>query len=56
MLSYAPIEDTHPKVHVTNKKTSTPVNNKIMKNETECSYLVMFFIVGTIVLAITDAN
>lgn len=56
MLSYAPIDDTPPKVQVTKKTPPSPINNKIMKNETECSYLVMFFIVGTIVLAITDAN
>ena len=57
MLSYAPIDDTPPRDPVT-KKSPPPlsVNNKIMKTETECSYLVMFFIVGTIVLALTDMN
>ena len=56
MLSYAPIDEPSPRAPVIKKSPSPPVNNKIMKNETECSYLVMFFIVGTIVLALTDMN
>ena len=57
MLSYAPIDESPPpKARVVKKSPSNPINNKIMKNETECSYLVMFFIIGTIVLALTDMN
>lgn len=51
MLSYAPFEEPPAPV-----RRTPPIVKKsiVMPNETECSYLVMFFIVGTIVLALTD--
>lgn len=58
-LSMCPIEDevapprrqVRPDVVVRPREAAVPV----MEEDTECNYLILFFIVGVIVLALTDA-
>ena len=52
MIGYCPIEDIDQPVKVEPKVIETP--HKINKEDTECNYLVMFFVIGVLVLAITD--
>jgi hypothetical protein len=50
MIGYAPLDSgTPPK-----RSAPLPVQMKIPEKYTECNYLVMFFIVGVLGLAIKD--
>jgi hypothetical protein len=52
MIGYCPLEDITPQV----KTQPIVVENtqKVNKEDTECNYLVMFFIVGVLFMAVTD--
>lgn len=53
MIGYCPLEDVTPQVkpqRVLNVEAPKSVN----KDDSECNYLVMFFVVGVLFLAITD--
>lgn len=50
MIQYCPLEE-EPKV--TYQENRPPIVQDI-DTDTECNYLVMFFILGVVVLAITD--
>lgn len=49
MISYCPIEEDPPIY-----KQQSYVQNETNDDDTECNYLVLFFIIGVISLAITD--
>ena len=54
-LSYAPFEDTwspRPKQYV---PLQLPKNGTVPSDNTECNYVVMFFVVGVIVMGIMDS-
>lgn len=52
-LSYAPIEPTPPPQR--RRQVLQPKVNRYLSNEnTECNYLVMFFILGVFILVISD--
>ncbi len=66
MISYAPFGDDEVKVlpqvptRHNNKKTSSKklrrsLDDFLGDDNTECNYLVMFFVLGVCVLAITDS-
>ena len=52
MIGYCPLEDVAPPIKIEPAVIEVP--QKINKEDTECNYLVMFFVVGVLVLAITD--
>ena len=52
MIGYCPLEDVTPPVKLEPKKIEMP--QTINKEDTECNYLVMFFVIGVLVLAVTD--
>ena len=54
MISYCPLDEETPLRQVVRRPPppqQQPVDNT---EDTECNYLVMFFILGVIVLSITD--
>lgn len=55
MIGYAPLDEVAPPQAPIHKpivqKRKAPLSNE----DTECNYLVMFFIVGVFVLAATDS-
>ena len=54
MIGYAPLDEVAPQVPIhipVGQKKKAPLSNE----DTECNYLVMFFIVGVFVLAATDS-
>jgi len=60
-ISYAPFGDEEvpvekPPVQVQSipKKKKRPEQSFLGKDDTECNYLVMFFVIGVCLLAITD--
>ena len=53
MIGFCPLEDDTPQVHPTPSYTNNIVQ-KVNKEDTECNYLVMFFVIGVLFLAITD--
>ena len=50
MIRYCPLEDDLPMI----PRMPQEKQEVIQDEDTECNYLVMFFIIGVIVLAITD--
>jgi|TARA_B100001559_G_C16457834_1_gene602482 hypothetical protein len=56
MIGYAFIEEEEPPTPEQVKKVSKPVNRSDPKGleDTECNYLVLFFILGVALLAATD--
>jgi hypothetical protein len=48
MIAYSPLEPVVPPPPVQNRQAETP------REETEMNYVVMAFIIGVIILAITD--
>jgi len=52
MIGYCPLEDVTPQVKLQPAPLVEPKD--LNKEDTECNYLVMFFIVGVLVLAVTD--
>jgi hypothetical protein len=56
-LCMCPIEDEEPPRRAPKVRTSpaaAPV--PVMEEDTECNYLILFFIVGVIILALMDAT
>jgi hypothetical protein len=52
MLGYCPLDDdVVPSVPI---KTSVIEGPRLNKEDTECNYLVMFFVIGVLFLAVTD--
>ena len=52
MLGYCPLEDdVAPSVPIKPRVVEVP---KLNKEDTECNYLVMFFVIGVLFLAVTD--
>lgn len=51
MIQYCPLEE-EPRIMY--QETLPVVQHTDTDTDTECNYLVMFFIIGVIVLAITD--
>jgi hypothetical protein len=59
MISYCPLEEESPKTHKTViqeiKKVEKKIETSLFNGEdTECNYLVMFFIFGVFLLAVSD--
>jgi len=55
MISYAPLEEEAVRpIKPVKMQKSTTYNHKNISENTECNYLVMFFITGVVLLAITD--
>lgn len=53
MISYCPLDEDTPIRQIVKPKVPTkPVEPQ--NEDTECNYLVMFFILGVLVLSITD--
>ena len=53
MISYCPLDEETPMRQVTRRPQPKPAPQPESEN-TECNYLVMFFILGVLVLSITD--
>lgn len=56
MIGYCPLEEEPPVQHpkrVVRMKPTQKVTPRL--EECECNYLVMFFIVGVLILAVTDS-
>lgn len=54
MISYCPIEEETPIRQIIRTPPPTQIKKSLSEEDTECNYLVMFFILGVIVLSITD--
>ena len=54
MISYCPLEEETPIRQVIRPQPIRQIKNTSDNEDTECNYLVMFFILGVIVLSITD--
>lgn len=52
MIGYCPLEDITPPPQP--KPVVKPQETIVNKEDTECNYLVMFFVVGVLFLAVTD--
>lgn len=60
MIAYCPLEDLEPPVRPKSQPVAEPTPEKVKKplvgrEETEMNYVVMAFIVGVLVLAISDS-
>ena len=53
MIGFAPLDD-EPRIQRTTAKRLAP-KTPLSNEDTECNYLVMFFILGVFVLAATDS-
>ena len=53
MISYCPLDEETPMRQVIRRPQPKPAPQPDSEN-TECNYLVMFFILGVLVLSITD--
>ena len=53
MISYCPLDEETPIRQVIRRPQPKPLPESTPEN-TECNYLVMFFILGVLVLSITD--
>ena len=56
MIGFAPLDD-EPRIQRREKvmKPSVSIQKPLSNEDTECNYLVMFFILGVFVLAATDS-
>ena len=54
MIGYCPLEDITPQVKPQQRVDVAPSVQKLNKEDTECNYLVMFFVIGVLFLAVTD--
>jgi hypothetical protein len=52
MISYCPLDEDTPIRQIVKPRVPKPVEPQ--NEDTECNYLVMFFILGVLVLSITD--
>ena len=52
MIGYCPLDEETPLRQVIRRPPPQP--KQVDTDDTECNYLVMFFILGVIVLSITD--
>jgi hypothetical protein len=59
MIAYCPLEELEPPVqrqdYVAVKKVETESTSITGVEETECNYVVMAFIVGVVLLAVSDS-
>lgn len=53
MINYCPFEPSKPVVE--SRPVSVDVSPSVVSEDTECNYIVMFFIAGVFVLALSDA-
>ena len=53
MISYCPLEEETPIRQIIRPQPPKQIK-KDSEEDTECNYLVMFFVLGVIVLSITD--
>ena len=53
-LSYAPINPSPPPPQQRRQQIQPSINRHFSNENTECNYLVMFFILGVFVLVIND--
>ena len=56
MIGYCPLEEDPPVVHQVEASRPKPRQEGSGPEETECNYLVLAFILGVVVLAITDST
>lgn len=54
MISYCPIDEEPPPIKQIIRPPSAQPIKKVSDEDTECNYLVMFFVLGVVVLSITD--
>jgi len=57
MIGYCPLDEEPPVQRQPRVVSTKPVHRTVSTGpeESECNYLVMFFIVGVLVLAVTDS-
>ncbi len=59
MIAYCPLEELEPPMRrhesVVTKKVETESTSTTSLEETECNYVVMAFIVGVVLLAVSDS-
>ena len=59
MIGFAPLDDEPPRIQrrekVLDSRSATGPGRPLNNEDTECNYLVMFFILGVFVLAATDS-
>lgn len=57
MIGYCPLEELEPPVKRQEQdvKPKTEAANSLALEETECNYVIMAFIVGVLVLAVSDS-
>ena len=54
MINYCPFESPKP-VESVSRLASEEISPRVVSEDTECNYIVMFFIAGVFVLALSDA-
>jgi len=55
MINYCPFESPKPIESYSRRPDSVDVSPSVISEDTECNYIVMFFIAGVFVLALSDA-
>jgi hypothetical protein len=59
MIAYCPLEDLEPPVRqqevVAAEPKSEPVKPQVGREETELNYVIMAFIIGVVMLAVSDS-